>query len=205
MGDPLKHVPEKLKTEGIFVHHQERVHAGDTVEAIRNVAGCIKEGTRLRIADVFVEPNGNQRGFEKRLCFSEFPDDDFNPKRFRKVKDIADPEASAEYALILETLIPQAQSSHDNHHCPDLSPLLPAIAKTVADLTNSHPSLQIELKYNDAAYRAFCDGIADALQQVIRDDLFDGFRGQKRFLVHMWSGILAVVLWDHCMKMKEEK
>ncbi|MDD4319153.1 MAG: hypothetical protein PHW10_02415 [Candidatus Peribacteraceae bacterium] len=85
MGDPYRHVPERLMADGIFVHKQERVRVGDEVETLRTVAGCIVKGTRLRIAGILVEPRGNQRGFSKRLQFEEFPGEDFNPKRFAKV------------------------------------------------------------------------------------------------------------------------
>lgn len=83
-------VPEKFKSEGIFVRGMERVIPGDRVKAIRNVEGSIETLTRgfqYRVADLIVEPNGNVRGFEKRLKLEGYKGD-FNPKRFRKVETL---------------------------------------------------------------------------------------------------------------------
>jgi hypothetical protein len=77
-------VPERFKTEGIFVHGRDRVVVGDEVEAIRNVLGVIQRGARLKICDLIVEPNVGRRGFVKKLLFEEV-DGEFNPQRFRKV------------------------------------------------------------------------------------------------------------------------
>lgn len=70
---------------GIFVHGQERVVVGDGVEALRMVQGIIPKGTRLRVMALITGPRDTVRGFEGRLKFMEFPDEDFNAKRFRKV------------------------------------------------------------------------------------------------------------------------
>lgn len=85
MGDLYRNVPERRRENGVRVHKLETVIIGDKVEAIRFVQGMISKGTRLKISDILVEPRGNQRGFEVRLVFSEFPGEDFNPKRFRKI------------------------------------------------------------------------------------------------------------------------
>ena len=82
--DRFRGVPQKWKEEGIFVHNRETVCIGDTVEAIRTVQGIIQKGTRLKIADLLVFPNWNDRGFKKRLKFNGI-DGEFNPQRFRKV------------------------------------------------------------------------------------------------------------------------
>jgi len=79
-------VPERRLAEGVFVHGQERAHVGDRVEATSFVAGKIAKGTRLCIENILIEPRVT-RGFEIRLKFQEFPEDEFNPKRFRLVHD----------------------------------------------------------------------------------------------------------------------
>ncbi len=78
-------VPERWKEEGIYVHGRELVKVGDEVEAIGDVLGVITRGTRLRVDELIVEPNGQQRGFTRRLGFVGI-DGIFNPKRFIKVK-----------------------------------------------------------------------------------------------------------------------
>ena len=182
--------PEKLLADGIYVYKQKRVHVGDAVEAIREVAGLISGGTKVRIAKITMEPR-DEFGFEKRLLFSEFPDEEFNPKRFRKL-GIADEQLSA---CVVEALTPQAVISHQQHNCPDLSPILPTIAAAVVALTKNHPLLKIENEYRDEPYYAFQRELAGVLQTSIDDGLFSGYRGQKRFLIHMWTGLLAHLIW----------
>ncbi len=76
--------PEKFRQEGVRVHGPDIVKVGDEVESIRFVMGIIPKGTRLKIADILITPNGNTRGFIKRLIFDEY-EGEFNPNRFIKV------------------------------------------------------------------------------------------------------------------------
>lgn len=84
VGRQFGGVPERWKEEGIFVHRRCRVKVGDEVEAIRTVLKVIAKGTRLRISNVIVEPDDNDRGFKKGLQFDGV-DGVFNPNRFIKV------------------------------------------------------------------------------------------------------------------------
>lgn len=81
-------VPEKLREEGVKAHYSELARAGDLVEAICNVGdGIIPRGTRVKIIEMVVTPKlDGSRGFEKRIRVEGF-EDNFNPQRFRKVKE----------------------------------------------------------------------------------------------------------------------
>jgi len=84
-GPNLGGFPEKFKEDGIFVHGREIVKVGDYVEAIGDVeSGKITKGTKLEVAEIIIEPKGNERGFEKLLKFKGI-DGDFSPKKFKKV------------------------------------------------------------------------------------------------------------------------
>ena len=76
--------PERMKLEGVKVHYKELAKIGDRVEAIAEVAGRIIKGSRLVISDILIEPNGEGRGFSKRLVFENI-DGDFNAKKFKKL------------------------------------------------------------------------------------------------------------------------
>jgi hypothetical protein len=81
-------VPERFRQEVVRAHYSELVRAGDMVEAICNVGkGIILCGTRAKITEVVVTPNLNgKRGFTKRIRLEGF-EGDFNPQRFKKVKE----------------------------------------------------------------------------------------------------------------------
>ncbi len=77
-------VPEKFQNEWIFVYKQEKVVAGDMVLAMRNLEGTnIQKWTMYKIEKILISPNGNTRGFTKRLQLEWCPGE-YNPKRFRK-------------------------------------------------------------------------------------------------------------------------
>jgi hypothetical protein len=79
-------IPEKFKREGVFVHYGELVKIGETVETIRNVmGGVLPKGTKYTVKDIYIDPNGNNRGFTKRIEL-EGVEGLFNPKRFKKIK-----------------------------------------------------------------------------------------------------------------------
>ena len=63
----LSDVPEKFKEEGVYVHYQEKVRVGDTVEALNDVMdGKVPRGTTAKITEIIVEPHPNVRGFSKK-------------------------------------------------------------------------------------------------------------------------------------------
>jgi hypothetical protein len=81
-------VPERFRQEGIKAHYSELVRTGDIVEAIRDIGGGeISRGMKAKIIEVVVTPNLNgKRGFTKRIRLEGF-EGDFNPQRFKKVKE----------------------------------------------------------------------------------------------------------------------
>jgi len=82
----LRGIPEKFKEEGVFAHYKELVRVGDIIEANCNVNnGEIPLGTKVKIADIIVNPMANIRGFEKRIKLEGYSGD-YNPKRFKKVE-----------------------------------------------------------------------------------------------------------------------
>ncbi len=87
MSDIYRGLPEKRQKEGVFAYKQALVVAGDLVEATCNVMSIIPKGTRLRIASLLTGPQDTRRGFEGRLVFDEYPDQDFNAKKFRKIEE----------------------------------------------------------------------------------------------------------------------
>ncbi|MDE2311602.1 MAG: hypothetical protein KGJ93_00725 [Patescibacteria group bacterium] len=78
--------PERMRQEGIKVHYNQLAKIGDMVEAIAEVRGQMLKGTRLKIADIIIRLNGNERGFLKRLVFENVPGE-FNPQRFKIVSE----------------------------------------------------------------------------------------------------------------------
>ncbi len=85
MPDKFRGVPESFRKNGIFGYKMVLLRVDDTVEAIRNISGTnIEKGTRTKVREIVIEPNGNTRGFTKRVKLGNH-EGDFNPKRFRKI------------------------------------------------------------------------------------------------------------------------
>ena len=205
MGDIFKHVPERRLEEGIFVHKQERARVGSTVEAIRTVAGRITKGTRLRIANILVEPRVT-RGFQIRLQFDEFPGEEFNPKRFRLIQDgtacSSSNESDERHTSMLRSALEDTLShviceSRDQHRCPDLTPLKATIVDGLIPIYEHHSLF--ENLYSDALYQELFRAICRKLHEMIGEELFtENNIRQRRFMLNAWAGSITQALWSTC-------
>ncbi len=87
MKDNFRWVPDRFKTEWIFVYNRKKVVVGDSVEAMRNLKWTdIVKWTVYEVVDLLINPKPNIRWFSKQLVL-EWVDWEFNPKRFRKIEE----------------------------------------------------------------------------------------------------------------------